>query len=918
MKQLFLLITSTLLAWQMQANSSGDIIKGKLDNGFTYYIYKTKAKPGKATFYFIQKAGAILEEDYEDGLAHFLEHMAFNGTRHFEANTIGKHFSQYGIIRGRNINAYTGIDQTVYFVNNVPTNNDAAVNDVLNLTSDWSDAILLTEKDVNEERGVIIEEHRKVMRGTKKKINAFKLARYNDTRWSHRSIIGNLAVLENFKVETIRDFYQKWYRPDMQSLVVYGDVNVGKIEDAIKARFEAKKVPTGALAMPVITVPDNTDLLTVTYKEDDIKSTSYHYELRVKTPYEKSSLDYKKYLLKRNFLSNLIKNDISRMIEAGPIPFTMLQVALEDLKGDYEAIRFSIMPKAGKDAEAMHYVASYINALKDHPFTEEQFEIQKQRWLTYYATQLETDAPLSEEAFMQKIKDEFLNGQVFQDSHTEAREMIALIEALSFDALKAYVDAIDYTKNASILMEGNTNATFLTVEELKAALQTDEKWQRPAINCNKPLLSALPAPVESLQMQKMGKYGAIKYILPNNLIVLYKKDPKIEDRVLIYAKSPGGTSVIPEQDLPASLLIDKQHMFGLGNLSTIEYAKLIAQKQVKSQVYLTEQTERLQGGCHKDSLDDLMQVIYAQFEQPRFDEAKLQEFIAAGLASLKQTKSIEELMQADFNSILLNGDKRYVKADESYYNNLNLAAIERVYKARIGDASDWTFFITANLKPEVIEGYLKTYLANITDIDRCDAPIDYPYLFPKGYNEKTFEYVTDQKEAINLIVYNKQVAYTNQEQISHAIIKSFVHNELVRIIREKEGGTYKISVEQRHEKEMGNCLMTSVQFLCAPERAQDLKVKVAMVMNAILQSGVSPTHFEESVTKIRQTLLKDLKYKDDWMVDVEYALKGEKNTTAAKYKLKVINKLTLADVNKIMQNYFNGADILNLTFKSEM
>jgi zinc protease len=901
----------------MLANNSGDLVKGQLENGFTYYIFKTNVNPDKATFYFIQKAGAILEEDHEDGLAHFLEHMAFNGTQHFAANTIGKHFSQYGIIRGRNINAYTGIDQTVYFVNNVPTNNQAAVDDVLNLTSDWSDAILLTQKDVDEERGVIIEEYRKVMRGNKKKNNEFKLARYNHTRWSHRSIIGNKNVLENFDVKTIRDFYKKWYRSDMQSIVVYGDVNIKKMEAAIKERFEAKEVSAGVPDMPRLEVPESHDLLTVAYKENDIKSTSYHYEIRFKTPYAKSSIDYQQYLIKRSLLNVLIQSDIPRMLEASDVPFKIMEVALENLKGNYEVIRFSTMPKSNRDAESLNYIAQYVNALKDNLFTEKQFDQQKQRWLTYYKKQLESEAPMSEQLFIEKIKDEFLTGQPFQDAHTEARETIALLEALTYPDFVTYVGSLDFTKNAYVLMEGNTNATFLTVEEMKAAMNTQNKWTRPGTDVNQSLLSEMPVPVNSIVIKKMGKYGAIKYTLPNKLTVLYKKDPKIEDRVLIYAKSPGGNSVIPEKDLPASLFVDKLHMFGLGNLNNIEYSKFIAHKQVKSQVYLTEQTERLQAACHKDSLDYLMQVIYAQFEQPRFDEAKLQEFIAAGLESLKHTKSIEELMQADLNSILVDGDKRYVKVDKDYYNNLSMEVVERAYKARICDASDWTFFITANLKPEAIEGYLKTYLANITDIDRNDTPVVHPYQFPKGYNEKTFEYITGQKEAINLIVYNKQAEFTNEEQLSHSIITSFIRNEMVRIIREQEGGTYNISVQQRHEKEMDKRLMTSVQFLCAPERAQDLKVKMAMVMNAILQSGVSQTHFDESVSKMRQTLIQQLKYKDDWMVDVEHYLKGEKNTTSAKYKLKAINKLGLEDVNRVMLEYFNEADILNLTFKSK-
>ncbi|MCT4616137.1 MAG: insulinase family protein [Marinifilaceae bacterium] len=917
MKKVLTIIVSVFLVFCNCAKADNDIIKGKFDNGFTYYIYKTKSNLNKASVYFIQKAGAFLEEDNEDGLAHFLEHMAFNGTKHFPANTIGKHFSRYGIISGKNINAYTGIDQTVYYINNIPTNNQEAMMDALNLASDWSGDILLNQKDVEEERPVIIEEHRRTMKGNKKKINKFKIAQYNNNRYSHRSVIGDINVIKNFKLKTIKDFYVKWYRPDMQCVLVYGDVNVKKIKEEIRKRFENKPLAKVLPDVPSFDVDNHDELLFVRYKADDIKRTSYHYELRMKNIYDKSTKEYKNYVLKRNLLTVMMKKDIRRMIQDPLVPFTILDAATEDLKADYDIVRFSIIPKANKDAESIEYIASYINYIKSGLLSETQFEAEKKKGIDIYQKQLSENIKSSEKEILENIKAEFINGHQYRNKKQEAELMISLIKELSFEDFNKYIQSLDFSRNSYVLMEGNTNADFLSDMEIKKALSSKIKWKPIEINETKTLLKKQVLPIVEIEKKRIPKHGVVKYSLPNNMRVFYKKDSKIKNRVLVYGKSNGGSSAIETDDLASSLFVEKAAIFGLGNLNSIEYAKYMAKNKLKSKIILTEKKEKIQATCSQANIEALMKVIYAQFEEPRFDENILDEYKAAGIITNRQTKSLEEQMQDDLNNVLLGESERIIKFNNEFYENLNLKDIERVYKSRICDASDWVFYITANIKEEDIETYLQKYLSNIKDIVRDDKALNHPNLFPKGYTKKIYEYEAVDKKAINLIVYNKKIEYTNEEELSHLLVKKYLGKELTRLVREKEGGTYAVSVQQKYQKEKDGRLVTSIQFLCDPKRAQELKIKMAMLVNSIIQSGLPKQFFNQKINQLREKLIQEVKFKSNWMVEVEAYLKKEEYTKTAQHKLKTINKLKLERLNEIMHEYFTNADILDICFKSK-
>lgn len=897
-----------------------DVRIGHLDNGLTYYIRHNALPEHRVEFHIAQKVGSILEEPQQRGLAHFLEHMAFNGTKNFPGDEKGLGIVQWcetkGIKFGVNLNAYTSVDQTVYRISNVPTDDQSVVDSCLLILHDWSNAVLLSDKEIDKERGVIHEEWRSRNSGIMRLYTEAQAVMYPGDKYADCMPIGSIDVIDNFPYQAIRDYYAKWYRPDLQGIIIVGDIDVDQMEAKIKSVFADVKKPVNPAERVYYPVADNQEPLVYIGKDKEIDDPTIEIYFK-QDPTPDSIKGNMAYLLQQYMLSmttSMLNSRLNELRQSANPPFIYAGCYYGNyfLAQTKDAFTLSISSKAEGINEALKAGLTELERVRRYGFTESEYERARANYLQRLESAYNEREKTKNDSYVNEYINHFLMAEPIPGIEFEYTTMNQIAPNIP-------VMAINQAIQQGGLLPDNNQVVFIaapekegivcpTQEEVVAQLKGMKDLKVEAYVdkvSNEPLMKEAPKGGKIVSENTNAIYGTTELTLSNGVKVYIKKTDFKADEIQMKGVSLGGTSLFPDNDkLEMSYLNSVIQAGGLGNFSKVDLTKMLAGKKVSVNAAVGANTEGITGSCSPKDFETMMQLTYLSFTAPRKDMdafASLKSRIKAQLESAESNplSSINDTIQ----KMMYGYHPRYFSMKPEMVDQINYDRIIEMYKDRFADASDFRFFLVGNVDIEKVKPLIEQYLGALPSTGRKETFRDNHMDIAKGMLENTYAKEQQTPMATVFMLYSGKCKYDLKDNLLMSFLTQALDMVYTEEVREKEGGTYGVSSYGQLSKHPNEKFMLQIVYQTDPAKKDHLNGIIDAQMKKMASEG--PT--EEHLQKIKEYMLK--KYKDNqkengyWLNNLdEYFYTGVDYTQGYE---EAVNNITVKDVQKF------AADLVN-------
>ncbi|MEZ5071146.1 MAG: insulinase family protein [Bacteroidales bacterium] len=895
---------------------------GVLENGLTYYIKANQEPKERASFYIIQNVGALLEEDQQNGLAHFLEHMAFNGTKHFPDKGIINFLERHGVAFGENINAYTSQNQTVYNLSDVPVNKPGILDTCLLILHDWSHYLLLTEEEIDAERGVIKEEWRTRRTAQFRMYTASLPYYYPHSKFAERDVIGDLDVIENFDYEVLRDFYHTWYRTDLQAIAMAGDFDVDEMERKVKALFSAIPPVENAPERPFFEIPDTEELVygLVTDREADQSLIRYMIRHRKSNDGPESLLDLREQYVQLLF-NQMISQRISELVQKGDPPFVVGAINYGDFERGYEALSVIVIPKPGEEVQGFQAILTELERARRHGFGPGELDRAKADVMTQWEKYYNERDKISNEEYIQDYVDHFLDKKAYLSAEIEFQLVGALLPGISAEEIHGKLQGWIGDNNRILVVQGpeGEGISHLNQEESVAIFQSVASAEVAPYEDEVLAESLIESPLEMKEVvseKEIPALDAVEWTLSNGVRVIFRHADFEKDQIQIQAYSPGGSSLYGDDYVPTTdMLTSLVSFYGTGDFDATGLQKMLSGKNVSLQLSLGSLSEGISGSATPRDAETLMQLVYLHFNRPRFD-ADAHKAIVSRYAGLIQNlnNNPQKIMSDSLSLILTDHHPRTRVLDMKFLEEISFEKIEEVYTDRFADASDFFFVIVGNMEQEAVKDLACTYLGNLKDIDRTEQWVDRKVREPEGRVERLIALPLETPKANVNLVYNQEMEYTPYNRLGMRVIQGILDLRYVESIREEEGGTYGVGVRTSLSKWPESTATLQVLFDCDPDRAAELKDKVVRELDKLAQEGPSRDDLDKTVENLLKTREQDKEHNEYYLQALfNLYVYGINFDDPANFE-DILRKLTPEDVRKVMKEFYTDANLVDVVF----
>ena len=837
---------------------------GKLENGLTYYVRSNALPEDRVHFYIAQKVGAVQEEDNQRGLAHFLEHMCFNGTKHFPGDRLVKYCESIGVKFGQNLNAYTSTDETVYNIDGVPVS-DSNIDSCLYILHDWANALLLETKDIDKERGVIHEEWRQRTTGIMRILDRQLPNMYPGSRYGYRMPIGTMEVIDNFDPQVLRDYYHKWYHTQNQAIIVVGDVDADEMVERIKRIFSPIKAQENPAPYEFYPVPDNEEAIYIIDKDKEVAQAMM--QLSFKHDPLPMELRGTQMEIAINYINSIICKVVNARLNElalkADCPFTQAGVSY----GTYwvsktkDALNVSIMPKSGKDVEAFQVVMQELERASRFGFTGTEVFRAKEEFISSLETLYNNRDKQKHNFYTQQYVRHFLEGNAIPDLETEFQIYKLFAQQLPAEAMsqtfQQYVASTDKNFIVFAAYPEKEGQDVPTVEQFKNAVAAAKaaKLEAYVDNVkNEPLVPELPAKGKIVKESK-ADFGYTCWTLSNGARVFFKKTDFNESQILMSAQSFGGKGWFNDKDVVNFELMDQViNSTGLGNFTSNELQKKLAGKQVSLRIGTGNATESLSGSSTPKDLRTLFELIYLRFQAPAHD-VDTYNTIIAGLRT--QLENVEKLPEAAFSDSLT----KTVYGDHPRANRVKLAdldkadyeTIKRLYTERYNAGGDFDFYFTGNLDVDSLRLFAEQYIAPLKAVKKREGYNKKFQLEPlKGVRNNHFVRKMETPQATFIQLWTGDLKYTVKNAAIVKALGSILTERYLKSIREDGGMAY--SVGAGANASFGTKETYTVQIYCPvkPQLKDEALRLVRLDIDKIAAEGVTA----EELDKVKKFELK--------------------------------------------------------------
>ena len=898
---------------------------GKLENGLTYYIRHNELPEDRADFYIAQKVGSILEEENQRGLAHFLEHMCFNGTTNFPGKGIINWLETIGVRFGENLNAYTSIDETVYNINNVPVIRDGIVDSCLLILHDWANDLTLAEAEIDNERGVIHEEWRTGQGAMMRMYEQALPKAFEGSKYGHRLPIGTIEVIDNFPYQALRDYYETWYRPDQQGIVVVGDIDVDKVEAKIKELFSPIQMPANAPERKYEQVPDNKEPIITIAKDKEQPSTMiYIWHKHPATPNEaKGNIGY----LVQNYMFSMISSMMHARLEelrqsANP-PF--IQAASGDsdflLAKTTEAFVGMAVSKDDGIPTALSTLVREIERARKFGFTASEYARAKADYLLMLESAYKERDKMKNNQYVQEYIRHFIDNEPIPGIETEYALMNQLAPNIPVEAINSILPQLIKDENIVINIfgpdkEGMVYPTEAEILDILNKTKAEEITAYVDKVSDEPLMKEAPKAGKIVKTEE-GPFGSTALTLSNGVRVVLKTTDFKADEIRMRAFSPGGTSVFGTKEaLQLKMLNSVAGLGGLGNFSNVDLEKVLAGKKATIGATVSGLSEGLNGSCSPKDLETLLQLAYLSFTAPRMDEEAFESFKQRTKASLANQEANPMTALTDTLQMEMYGDHPLagrVKAE--MIDQLDYNRIMEMYKDRFKEAGDFTFLFVGNINLEEAKPLIETYLGGLPTINRKENYQDIQLNIRKGTHKNLFEKQMETPKATVLNIISGNCEYNLKNDLLMTMLSQTMSMVYLETVREKEGASYGVSAFGQLSRGIKDEALFQIYFDTDPAKREKMEQIVMSELQKVAQEGPRPEH----LAKVKEFLLKkhieDAKENSYWLGQLNnyYWYKTDMNTDYEK----LVNDLTVEDVKNFTKALLDQGNIIEITMTAK-
>ena len=843
---------------------------GKLDCGLTYYIRHNDYPEHRVNFYIAQRVGSIQEEESQRGLAHFLEHMAFNGSEHFngEGKSIIDYTRSLGVAFGKDLNAYTSIAETVYNINDVPSTRQSAIDSCLLILKDWSNGLLLTDEEIDKERGVIHEEWRLRRSAQQRMLENQLEALYPDSKFGKRMPIGLMEIVDNFKYNELRDYYHKWYRPDNQALVIVGDVDVDHIEAQIKELFKDAVLDPNAAQVVDEPVPDNAQPIIVIDKDKEQQYSQVMVMFKHETmPKEvKSDMMYMILDYAKSMMSSMLNERLSEKAQEPDCPY--IQANAYD--GNYlfantkDAFTLGVMPKEGQIEAATEAVVTEAMRAAKYGFTATEYDRAKEEYLSRLERQYNERNKISNARLASQYYRNYLDNEPIPSIEQEYEIMSQYVPMLPVDLINQMMPGLISTDGENLVImnfnQEKDGAVYPTPESLKAAVDAGLNAQVEAFVDNvkqEPLIAKLPKPGKIKKESVNNQFGYKELELSNGARVILKKTDFKENEIRLNAFQRGGSSLYGEKDWANTELLPLATMMsGLGEFSYTELQKALAGKQASVGFSMDTYEDEFSGQSTVKDLETMFQLLYLNFTDMRKDEKSFN-MIKGQVETMLKNRDLdpENVFEDSVNYILGNHDWRAKPFDITYLNQINLDRMMQIVKERTANAANYTFIFVGAFDEAVIRPYIEQYIASLPGKKGKQSNFVDVESHPVGQTVTHFTRKSETPKAVAQIYwYDAKTPYSLENQIKANILGQVLAKIYLQKIREDESAAYSAGARGWSTYE-GNNFFTAVMAYCPmkPEKS-DIAIKILNEEMVEACKTIDPVTLKE----IKELFVKDL------------------------------------------------------------
>ncbi len=898
-----------------------DVKIGTLNNGLKYYIRQNQKPENRAVLRLVVNAGSVLEDEDQKGLAHFIEHMAFNGTVHFNKSELVDYLEGIGMKFGAGLNAYTSFDETVYMLQ-VPMDDPEAIQSAFQILEDWAHGILFEEEEIDKERGVIKEEWRLGQGAWKRMWNQHAPKLLNNSMYSKRLPIGDVAVIDTAHYETFHRFYNDWYRPDLMAVVAVGDFNADDIEQLVHKHFEGIPVKDSPRERIEFEIPDHEE--TIVAIASDPEATRTNVNVYFKRPVEKVKTEdaYRQWILERLY-SGMINARFSETTKTPNSPFMYAYSYTSNIVKTKSAHVLMAGVKEVGILDGLKALLTEAERIDRFGFTSSELERQKMEIMRSIEQAYDERDKTESKLYAGEYVRHYLQEEPIPGIEQELALYQKYLPSIHVDEINQMNPRMLSQENRVITVGApeKDGLTLPTEEELLSQFQLVKEIDilpYTDVVSNEPLVAEYPKPAEIVSTKIYEDIGVETLTLTNGIHVILKQTQFKNDEVLFNAFSQGGTSLIDDEDFASGdAAADLIETGGLGTLSQIELEKKLTGKVVSVSPYINQLYEGLSGSASPKDLETMFQLIYLYFTSPRMDEEAFTATLSRWRGYLENRSSRpESAFQDTIQVTMAQHHLRERPWDLDFLQEIDPKKAYAFYQDRYLDAGDFTFTFVGNYDSNVIIPLVQTWLGGLPTNQRKESWVDHDIQYPIGAINKSVFKGVDEK-SMTQMMFTGPFEWSNKNNyLLQSMVQAF-QIKLREILREELGGVYGVGVWPSISHYPDEEYKITISFGCAPDRVDELTNAVYDQIDSLMTLGTTDKYLnkvKETQKRERETSLLENNY---WLRKLTYMSKHEVDFSLFDIFNDYVEDLSLSDIQKTAKTYFDTENVVQITLYPE-
>lgn len=898
-----------------------NVSKGVLENGMTYYVRANDEPKNRAELFLVVKAGSIDEDEDQLGLAHFAEHMSFNGTKNFPKHELVNYFESIGMEFGPEINAYTSFDETVYMLK-VPLDKPEYLEKGLQVLYDWASQNTDSDEEINNERGVIHEEYRGGRNANYRMQQEWLPVFLHESRYANRLPIGKMEIVDNAPPEALRRFRSDWYRPDLQAVIVVGDFDQEEMVKTVKEKFSQIPAAENPREKKFFDIPDHKETLVkiVTDAEAQYPLAFAFY----KHPLQKAKTlgDYRESIVE-NLYNGMINNRLMEKTQLPEPPFLMAQSSYSELFGPKSVYQSVAVTKNGEIEEGLKAVLLENERVRKFGFTQTELDRQKTAVLNAMEKSYNERDNQKSINYANEYKRNFLmTEEPFPGIEKEYEYFKTFVPDISLEEINELADKWVTDENRVVVVAAPEieGTKVPTEEEIRALLKEVENTElepyEDAVS-NVPLVEYEPAGSKVISEKKLEKVDAIEWTLENGATVVVKPTDFKSDEILFNAWSLGGNSLYgKEDDISADFATEVMTLSGLAGFDKITLDKMLSDKVFSVSPYISQLREGFNGSSSVKDVETLLQVVYLYFTEPRFDPDSYQSFMSR-LSGILENKaaSPESAFQDTFSVTVANYHERARPMSKELLSEADFNRIKKIAKERLKNAADFKFFFVGNINPEELKPLVEKYIGGIPSKPEKENWVDLGIRKPNGVVEKTVKRGQEDKST-QYILFHGDFDYNAQNQVQLDAVGRILSTRLLEVIREDKSSVYSIGAYPSSSKIPDEEYSITIAYGTSPDKLDELKTAVFEIIKEFAQKGPSKEELEKAQEKMLRERETQVRENGFWMgiLSNTYYLKDGDFSEFGNYD-QLVKNLTVDSVKKGFNEYFDFNNYISVALE---